>query len=809
MRYFLPKEDPRRNIPAAIKADGLDWEQCQQLQSQGYGAYLVVNGPGHRDEEIDQCRAIFVEFDDRPVEEQILFWQDLGLPEPTLQIKTRKSVHTYWRIECNVEAWRGLQSDLLAHTGGDASLKNPSRVMRLAGSYHFKSGEEPTLCEVIHSSDRQYTYEELRQAIPPQPQQQEVQPRYNLLTTDDAIPLEKLLTLRDRALIESGSPDGNRNNAGAKLARNLIGTAKYCDLLGHRYDADPRSLFDYYCSRCTPALSRAEANQIWKSAEKDNPRPSLTPEAIEKNIRVWRSKQSKEENVQLAEAYKEQAVDQQESEDEYSLICSAVASTLDIPDLFKQELLQRRLATQYKLPTDYIQKLAEHMRRQKEKETKGQTSFTLQEILEMPLEAQSWLVPGLIPFGDQTIIGAAPGEGKSLMAYDLAYAVATGTEFLGQEAHQGKVLYYALEESIFTIQKRLYQRGFDGVEDGEILIIEREFDMFNLEPFEQRIQETGASLIVLDSYRKIHSSSGIDENHADFSKLAYRLQGVAQKLNVAIVVVHHHNKSQADRLIDRLAGSGALPGACSTILQMERTNPAAERDTRRRLSVTKQRDSEPTAYEIKLNLTNYHWDLEQNLGISYEVHEAEGRILEVLNEIAPNGMEGADIAAKLADTSKTIVYRALNKLTERSVITLRRIPGTKRRVYSIDRAEVVSPQDIEPDISFSNDYEMEPDISFSDNAEIEESINFLNGYQEEEEEPVVYPLPEPPLTEGDIIDAQEIIDLTDETNAAEVLKALTEAFTGERKAQLWQALTETQRQKLQRLSTLAKQREVA
>jgi len=50
--------------------------------------YIVVNGGGHKDENVTHCRAIFCEFDDRPIEDQISFWQELGLPEPSLQIAT-------------------------------------------------------------------------------------------------------------------------------------------------------------------------------------------------------------------------------------------------------------------------------------------------------------------------------------------------------------------------------------------------------------------------------------------------------------------------------------------------------------------------------------------------------------------------------------------------------------------------------------------------------------------------------------------------------------------------------------------------
>jgi hypothetical protein len=128
VRAFLPKEDKRYAPNSGRKADQLDWKQIEQWQAQGYGIYIVVNGGGHKDENITDCRAVFCEFDDRPIEDQINFWQDLGLPEPSLQIATRKSVHTYWIFDksITVEQWRELQTALLDYT----------RCFRLPSSSH-------------------------------------------------------------------------------------------------------------------------------------------------------------------------------------------------------------------------------------------------------------------------------------------------------------------------------------------------------------------------------------------------------------------------------------------------------------------------------------------------------------------------------------------------------------------------------------------------------------------------------------------------------------------------------------------------
>ncbi|NES67600.1 MAG: hypothetical protein F6K24_21340 [Okeania sp. SIO2D1] len=78
------------------------------------------------------------------------------------------------------------------------------------------------------------------------------------------MPLENCLSKDDRVLIDSGEGEGKRNSSGAKLARNLIGTAKRLGHLGYPYKGDPHKLFSDYCSRCTPPIESKEAQKIWK-----------------------------------------------------------------------------------------------------------------------------------------------------------------------------------------------------------------------------------------------------------------------------------------------------------------------------------------------------------------------------------------------------------------------------------------------------------------------------------------------------------------------------------------------------------------
>ncbi len=111
------------------------------------------------------------------------------------------------------------------------------------------------------------------------------------------VPLYQFLTLDDRALIDAGSANGSRNTSGAKLARNLIGTAARLDYLGIRYSGDPYQLFLDYCHRCRSGdgWQEREWEQLWKSAQKDNPTATLTDDALSNCAQAWPKRQRRQE----------------------------------------------------------------------------------------------------------------------------------------------------------------------------------------------------------------------------------------------------------------------------------------------------------------------------------------------------------------------------------------------------------------------------------------------------------------------------------------------------------------------------------
>ena len=197
-RSFFPAKDPRSANDRGRKGDRLNFNEKERWQREGRGVYFVVNGGGHRDEDVKLCRAIFYEHDYLPKEDQLYLWEKLGLPTPTFQVDTGgKSIHSYWVFDqlVPVEDWKVLQADLLNFSDADRAIKNPSRVMRLAGAWHIsEKGAFPTM--IVSSCGKRYSFEQLRGIIPtPQAEQTTPKPQSPQPKVNKQPPLQRMSPL--------------------------------------------------------------------------------------------------------------------------------------------------------------------------------------------------------------------------------------------------------------------------------------------------------------------------------------------------------------------------------------------------------------------------------------------------------------------------------------------------------------------------------------------------------------------------------------------------------------------------------------
>lgn len=130
------------------------------------GIFFVVNYGGQQDSEITRINAQFVESDKLSFEDMQKRIDEFPLP-PSMVIRTRKSMHTYWFMtgKPEVSRFRHIQLQLVAYFDGDPACQNESRVMRLPGFNHCKGDPVEVKCILFHP-ERKYTQDQLSEALP-------------------------------------------------------------------------------------------------------------------------------------------------------------------------------------------------------------------------------------------------------------------------------------------------------------------------------------------------------------------------------------------------------------------------------------------------------------------------------------------------------------------------------------------------------------------------------------------------------------------------------------------------------------------
>jgi hypothetical protein len=192
------------------------------------------------------------------------------------------------------------------------------------------------------------------------------------------------------------------------------------------------------------------------------------------------------------------------------------------------------------------------------------------------IEPLRWTVPEYLPEG-LTVFAGRPKIGKSWLMLNVALAVARGMEALGQLVEQGDVLYCGLEDGKRRMKSRVekilgaatqhwpenfsFRRRLAALDQGGLDVIEQWL-----------IDHLRRRLVVIDTLGRVRGIKrpGEEPYQYDYRILA-GLHELAIRYRVAIVVVHHVRKSDAEDVLDTISGTTGIAGACDLALVLGRT----------------------------------------------------------------------------------------------------------------------------------------------------------------------------------------------------------------------------------------------
>jgi hypothetical protein len=265
-------------------------------------------------------------------------------------------------------------------------------------------------------------------------------------------------------------------------------------------------------------------------------------------------------------------------------------------------------------------------------------SATAAELMDEVLPAIRYIVPGIFAEG-LTLFGGKPKLGKSWFLLGTAIAVAMGGVALGTiEVEQGDVLYLALEDNKRRLQKRLSQLLPNGTKPERLHydLNCRRLDDGGLDDIRAWIESRpGPRLVIVDVLNKVRPAMKGNEGIYDYDVRSLEgLQTLAAEYSIAVVVIHHTRKAEAEDPFDCLSGSTGLTGTADTTLVLAR-------DSQGTTLYGRGRDIEEIEAALSFDKTTGQWTM---LGAAADVRRSDERnlILDALRE-SPEPMSPKDI----------------------------------------------------------------------------------------------------------------------------------------------------------------------
>ncbi|WP_158266700.1 AAA family ATPase [Alsobacter soli] len=196
-------------------------------------------------------------------------------------------------------------------------------------------------------------------------------------------------------------------------------------------------------------------------------------------------------------------------------------------------------------------------------------------LSEVKEEAIEWFWEGRIPIGHVTVISGDPGLGKSQLTAMLAAAATAGVELPGgSDLPVGSAILLNCEDGVTdTIKPRIAAAGADirrvHVITGTAATgsAHRQVDLHqDIERLGQALEQLGdVRLVVIDPISAYGGPKGMNEG-TSVRALMGRLQQLAAKHRVAVVLVTHLNKRGGRNAISAVKGSGELIAAARSAL---------------------------------------------------------------------------------------------------------------------------------------------------------------------------------------------------------------------------------------------------
>ena len=225
----------------------------------------------------------------------------------------------------------------------------------------------------------------------------------------------------------------------------------------------------------------------------------------------------------------------------------------------------------------------------------------------------------MIPEGLSLLVGK-PKRGKSWLALDIGISIAAGRVCLGDiEPESGDVLYCALEDNPRRLKNRISKiLGASLTQWPDRLTLTTDWRKFNdggVKDIEEWASEAKKPrLVILDTLAHLRPVATQDSYAKDYEALM-KIHRLANDLGIAIMIIHHQRKGEAEDPLDTVSGTLGIVGCADTTLILDSGNAG-------KTLYVRGRDIEEAEHAVEFDTDRCRWRI---LGSADDVHRSETR----------------------------------------------------------------------------------------------------------------------------------------------------------------------------------------
>lgn len=227
------------------------------------------------------------------------------------------------------------------------------------------------------------------------------------------------------------------------------------------------------------------------------------------------------------------------------------------------------------------------------------------DLMEMDLPPLKYTIEPILPHGFFILAGGAK-VGKSWLAEQISYAVASGGKLWDFQATQSEVLYLGLEDTPTRLQSRFEMfDAYDGMENIHFVLKANNITSgIETDIREYLTEYPNIKLIVIDTLQHIRGNEYVKNIYAGDVEFTNILRQISVEFDLTILALTHTNKGKHDDEISKISGSEGMAGGTDgnwVLTKNKRTDAKAS------LTISN-RDTEAFEYALEFDKERCQWN---------------------------------------------------------------------------------------------------------------------------------------------------------------------------------------------------------